>query len=456
MASPEWWESLLRFTQDKIAVLDEEGTFTYVNEAAERILGYDSEALVGTNAFEYIHPEDRARVAAGFERLVEADDPIDGTEQYRFATADGSWIPLESRMSNCSGTAIDGYVVSSRDISERRELESRLSELADNAEDVLWMFSPGFSELLYVNDAYEDLWGRPVEELRADPTSFLDGIHPEDRQRVKAEMETLSSGTAAEMEYRVNEAEDFERWVWVKGVPVEQDGEVVRIVGFARDVTERRAREHHLRNVDRMLRHNLRNDLNLVVGYAEAARKRSNGEVDDPVDRLLDTVDSMVRTAEKQREIVDLLSAGRSRHRINLSSVLDSVVAGVRRWAPDAVVRTDVPPDVSVYASERLGLAVKELLENAIEHADTPEPTVELVVREHETDVELTVRDTNPRIPDQETELLLERHDPTPLYHGAGLGMELVYWVVERSEGDIDFSRNNPRGNVITLTVPGA
>jgi PAS domain S-box-containing protein len=453
MDSPEQWESLLRYTQDKVAVVDGEGTFSYVNEAAERVLGYDRADILGTNAFEYVHPDDRARVVQTFRRLVGTPKPTSGTAQYRFAAADGSWVPLESRMSNCRDSAIGGYIICSRDISVRRELESRLAELAANAEDVLWMFSPDFDELHYVNDAYETIWGRPVAELRSDPTSFLDGVHPEDRPKVRAAMERLAAGNSVDTEYRVNEAENFERWVWVKGTPVARGGDVARVVGFARDVTERRARERHLRNVDRMLRHNLRNELNLVVGYAEMLRERPDN-VDSAVDAIAETVDSMVQTAEKQREIVGLLSSGRSCHRVNLSSVLDSVVASVRRSAPDATVDTDVPQDVAVYASENVGLAVRELLDNAVEHADVPAPTVDLTVRRNETTVDVTVSDTNPRIPEQERELLLERRDTTPLYHGSGLGMELVYWVVDRSRGDIDISKNDPRGNVVTLTLP--
>jgi PAS domain S-box-containing protein len=452
MDAPEWWESLLRFTQDKIAVLDEEGTFRYVNDASERMLGYDPAALEGTNAFDRVHADDAERVARTFERLVAAEEPTSATVQYRFEAADGSWTPLESRMSNCSDSAIGGYVVSSRDISERRELQNRLSELAANSEDALWMFSADFTELLYVNDAYEDIWGRPTEALRADPMDFLAGVHPDDRAKAEAAITRLSSGKPVEIEYRVNEAEDYTRWVWVKGAPIERDGRVTRLVGFARDVTERRARERHLRNVDRLLRHNLRNDLNLVVGYAETAREGTR-DVDAAVDRILDTVDSMVRTAEKQREIVNLLSTGRSRQRIRLSSVLDSVVTSVRRSVPEATVVTDVPRDVDVYASENIGIAVRELLENALEHADAPDPACELVVEEFESTVEVVVRDRNPTIPEQEVEILLERRDTTPLYHGSGLGMELVYWVVERSDGDIDFARNDPRGNVITLTL---
>ncbi|MFB6130407.1 MAG: PAS domain-containing protein [Salinigranum sp.] len=125
--------------------------------------------------------------------------------------------------------------------------ETRLSELAENSDDILWMFSGDWEDLLFVNSAYEDTWGRSVESLRSDPSDFLDGIHPADRPRVREAMDRLSSGESVDIEYRVNEAQGYRRWVWVQGQPiVAEDGSVVRIAGFARDVTERRERERVL------------------------------------------------------------------------------------------------------------------------------------------------------------------------------------------------------------------
>jgi PAS domain S-box-containing protein len=121
--------------------------------------------------------------------------------------------------------------------------ESRLRELAERTDDVLWTFTGDWSKLLFVNDAYEQVYGGSVDELAENPTAFIDVVHPADRDRVRAEMERLSGGEPAELEYRVGPDADYERWVWVSAEPVVEDGEVVRIVGFSRDVTERERRK---------------------------------------------------------------------------------------------------------------------------------------------------------------------------------------------------------------------
>lgn len=130
---------------------------------------------------------------------------------------------------------------------EALETEQRLQTIAENANDILWTFTPNWDDVLFVNSPYEEIWGRSIEELRAEPTSFLKGIHPDDRPRVEDAMDKLTAGESVDLEYRVNEAEDYQRWVWVQGAPVETEGgEVEKVVGFARDITARKTREEEL------------------------------------------------------------------------------------------------------------------------------------------------------------------------------------------------------------------
>jgi PAS domain S-box-containing protein len=114
---------LLDYAQDKVVVIDEAGVFRYVNRAAESILGYDPDTLVGENAFEYIHPDDRDNVRDVFESVIAKGEFRDATVEYRHRRADDSWCWLESRFSNLTDSTLDGYVVSSRDISARLEAE---------------------------------------------------------------------------------------------------------------------------------------------------------------------------------------------------------------------------------------------------------------------------------------------------------------------------------------------
>jgi PAS domain S-box-containing protein len=164
---------LLDHAQDKIALLAADGSFTYVNDAAEQLLGYAPDDLVGTNTFDYIHPDDVDAVRERFSETIDSEGYTAGSVEYRFRAADGAWVWLESRMSNVTDDTLDGYVVSSRDITDRvtaeresKELSTRLRELSETSSDVLWMFDADFSELLFVNPAYESVFGSRLRLLR--------------------------------------------------------------------------------------------------------------------------------------------------------------------------------------------------------------------------------------------------------------------------------------------------
>jgi PAS domain S-box-containing protein len=242
-------------------------------------------------------------------------------------------------------------VVSSRDVTDRkraerrqRRTETRLEELAENAADVLWMFTGDWSELLFINDAYGEIWGLSIDRLREDPEHFLEGVHPEDRPQVLEEMDQISAGEPRDLEYRVNPAEGHLRWVWVKAKPVVEDGEVVMIVGFSRDITNCRRRERQLGVLDNLLRHNIRNDQNVITGNAEVAKSHGGATVAECMDAVLDTAADLLGTTGKDREIISVLVGIDDRERYDVVPTVESVLEDFRDRHPDASVRLDAPP----------------------------------------------------------------------------------------------------------------
>jgi len=158
-----------------------------------------------------------------------------GTEQYEL---------LANRIDNAISQA------------RSQQAQLHLRELAENTNQILYIFDHDWSELQFINPAYEDIWGRSVETLRDDPTDFLNGIHPDDRDRVQDAMERMSGGETVRLEYRVNPTENYERWVAVRGVPiVNETGDPIRVAGLAIDITERKRQEQELERSRDLLRH---------------------------------------------------------------------------------------------------------------------------------------------------------------------------------------------------------
>ncbi|ELZ36477.1 PAS domain-containing sensor histidine kinase [Halorubrum tebenquichense] len=451
---------LLDQAQDKVALLDEGGVYTYVNGAVKRILGFDPDELVGTNVFEHVHSDDREDVRRTFRGAVRSDEFTEVTAEYRHRTRDGSWVWLESRMSNLTDDALDGFVVSSRDITdrveaerERAEVASHLREIAAVSSDVLWMFDADWSELLFVNPSYEEIYGTSVAELRGDPDAFLDAIHPDDVPAVREAMERLSEGTPVDIEHRVNPDEDYNRWVWIQGEPITVDGEVVRITGFSRDVTDRRRRERQLVVMDNLLRHNLRNDLNLILGTVETIESA----VPDATEHtavIRRVGEQLLATAEKEREVIELITDHRDGEPIALDEVIEESVERVGERFPAASIEVGSLDPVVTDGRTELRSAVTELLENAVRHADDDAPTVTVELRRTADGGEIVVRDDHAPIPTVEANVLTGDHDMTDVYHSSGLGFWLVYWSVELSGGSVAVESSDERGNEITIRLP--
>lgn len=453
--------SLLDHTQDKVAVVDAETTFLYANAATERILGYAPEELRGESAMEYIHPDDRDEVLDVFERIVHADEQYpEVTVEYRHRTKDGSWLWLESRVSRLSGAGADEYVISSRDVTDRItaeqrrfETETRLRQLATKTSDALWMFDADWEELLFINEAAEEMYGLSTDELEADPTKFLEYVHPEDVDVVLESMRELSTGEQTNVEYRVDPSADFDRWVWAQGEPIRENGEVVRIVGFSRDITDRRRREQQLSVMDNLLRHNLRNDLNVMIGAAESIDGASTETVAEYAETIQRTGQSLLATAEKQRDVIDMLTEPEPPQRIDLGAVVTDAVDTAETEFPAATFDVEVTGEAVAYGVPQLRIAVAELVGNTVEHDPDNAPSVRVSARTTDETVELTVADDCPPIPEFEHRVLTGGHRMSEVSHSSGLGLWLVYWAVDFSDGDITFS-GSESGNSITLSLP--
>ncbi|MDS0299200.1 response regulator [Halogeometricum sp. S1BR25-6] len=146
------------------------------------------------------------------------------------------------------------------------EIQHLFAELVDRTDDVLWLFSRDWSELVFITDSYETVYGQSLATLREDSRAFLDAVHPEDRERVERSMEALSNGRAVDVEYRVNEAEGYGRYVWVKGEPItDAEGRVTHVGGSTRDITYRRTREEELARAERQYEA-VFEDPNVLVG----------------------------------------------------------------------------------------------------------------------------------------------------------------------------------------------
>ncbi|OYR56747.1 sensor histidine kinase [Halorubrum halodurans] len=163
------FRALTEYSTDLVSVLDESGTILYQSPSAERVLGEESDERVGTNAFEYVHPDDRGRIAETFGEMVRSPGTVTERVEYRFEHGDGSWIWIESIASNRTDTTIDGYVVNSRDVTERKEKQQRLERQNERLEEFTSIVSHDLRNPLNVAQGRVELVRETCDSEHVDP-----------------------------------------------------------------------------------------------------------------------------------------------------------------------------------------------------------------------------------------------------------------------------------------------
>ena len=135
-----------------------------------------------------------------------------------------------------------------------QESEERFRQIAENIREVFWMANSDLTKMIYVSPAYEEIWGRKAKELYNNPKSWMDAIHPEDREGVEENLPLRGMGGFA-VEYRIVSPDGFVRWIWDRAFPVRNEGgEVYRIAGIAEDITERKRAEEKLQESEERFR----------------------------------------------------------------------------------------------------------------------------------------------------------------------------------------------------------
>ena len=320
----------------------------------------------------------------------------------------------------------------------RAELVERLSEA------VVALDSRG--RVVDLNPSAESVLGVTTDDAVG---SSLERVAPS-LAALLADADDADDGGDGVADYVVS---DPRRYYEVRVSPLQSDRATGRLVTL-RDVTGRRRREREIAVLNRVLRHDLRNDVAVIENYATLLERDPGNEsyVSGIADRAAEMRD-LVETVRRVERHLDTDEPTLST--LDVARVVRERTEALARAYPDATVETDLPPAAWVRALDLVGSAVDNLVENAVEHNDSASPrvwvSVEQVAEGGERYVDVTVADDGPRIPEEDRNVLVGRE--SSLDEASGLGLWLVHWIVTESGGRVTYEPNEPRGNVVTVRL---
>lgn len=225
------------------------------------------------------------------------------------------------------------------------------------------------------------------------------------------------------------------------------------VVSLRRYQTELRTLHQRNSVMNRVLRHNIRNDVNVIQAHAAllGAETDDGREHTDVIERKARDILSLSAAARD----VDAMAKGGDHASVDLAALVEDYVDHAADRFPAAAVTAAVPPTCPVATDPVVRSVIDNLVENAVQHNDGDAEVVVELDRVDDGTVELRVRDDGPGIPRDQFEVLFadgEAHNA----HGSGLGLWLVKWFVDRHDGTLRLEQNEPRGSVVCLELPVA
>ena len=211
-----------------------------------------------------------------------------------------------------------------------------------------------------------------------------------------------------------------------------------------------------LRLLHRVFRHNLRNDLNLIMGTAKLAQEEIADERGSKrCEEIVDAAEEILQYTEQARQIRNVPQYDQYTT-IDLAEVIPEILEAHPKVTEQVTVTTALPETAEVQVNPLFEEAVIELVTNAIEHNDTDSPTLTIEVDTSSgpsQTVTLSIRDDGPGISETEVDSIRADRE-SQLYHSTGMGLWFVDWVVTYSGGEVSIARTDMDGTEVRVRLP--
>lgn len=297
--------------------------------------------------------------------------------------------------------------------------------------------------ILDVNASAEELLGESTQALIGTAlASPLGGVDTAD----------LSPGTSGTVSLQT--AKGYRQFqISVSAVESEDadtDSEPVARAVLFRDITDKRTREQRLTVLNRVLRHNVRNKLDVILAHAERVPDDSHR------DSIRNSVSDLMSVSQKARDAESVMTDSNAvPSTIDLVATVRAVASSIEADYPEASISMSAPDSLKITSHEAIvEQLATELVENAVIHADNPVAVDVDVYTDGDGTPVLRVEDTGPGLPDHERHLLTDA-DETQHNHGLGVGLWFVRWAVTQLGATLTVERASSEGTVILVRFFG-
>jgi PAS domain S-box-containing protein len=365
---------------------------------------------------------------------------------------------------------------------ELRESELKFRQLAENINEVFWLTDPVKSQMLYVSQAYEKIWGRSCSSLYESPETWLDSVHPDDREMVRQAVITKQVLGEYNETYRIKRPDGSFRWIHDRAFPIRNEaGEVYRIVGTAEDITEHRKLEDQFRQAQKMeaigqLAGGVAHDFNNILAVIQMQSDLMNldGGLSAEQRECLDEIVAAARRAANLTRQLLLFSRHEKiqPHELDLCESISHMAKMLRRiLGEDIQMHFKLPPEpLHIHADP--GMIDQVVMNLAINSRDAMPQGGKLVIEISSVEIDelaaaqslrsrpgsfacLSVSDSGCGISAEVLPRIFEPFFTTKsVGKGTGLGLATVFGIVTQHRGWIDVYSEANGGTTFRVFFP--
>lgn len=321
------------------------------------------------------------------------------------------------------------------------------------------------ASIQYVNEAFEQQSGYTEEEvLGENPRILQSGEH--DDSFYEDLWDTILAGDVWQGEV-INERKDGVRYVLNQTIaPItDADGDIERFIGVNHEITELKGLEASLRDqreeleiLNRVLRHDIRNDLNVILGWMSVLEDHVESDGKEYIERITRSAHHIVELTDVAADLVGDITADSEPELelVRLTPLLKDEVQKRREAFDNATIELDddLPPDMRVRANSMLASVFRNLINNAVQHNDSDDPWVGIRAEMSGESVLVTVADNGPGIPEGKREQMFDKSQKGLDSEGTGMGLYLVENLVETFGGAVWVEDSEKGGALFSVELP--
>ncbi|MDY6796422.1 MAG: PAS domain S-box protein [Actinomycetota bacterium] len=474
-----YFRALAESISDLVIILDEKRTALYVSPSVERLLGYKVEEVKGSNAFDFIAPEDTKILRRLFERRLK----IEGVSEellFRVRHKDGSWRFFEAIGRNLmDDPSVKGIVVDARDITDRRQMMEALKESEETHRALVNISPDGVTisdlkgTITFISPRTVELHGYGSEEELLG-TSAFELIAPEDRIKGFEELgRIVDMGVVRNSEYTLLRKDDT-RFIAELNASVIKDteGRSEAMVAFTRDITLRKwlereliTRSQELEAFAHTISHDLQASMSIIDGFSQAAQ----GALDEgDMELLKESLEHIEKVSKRVDGYIDsLLGYARAGHpegeicRTEVEEVLMEVLTDFDQQIVNkgASVTIKDPLPAIMVDPLKLRQVFLNLIGNSLKYTvDEPRPLIELGAMVEGDRIILYIDDNGTGIPLEKLDDIFKPFERAAVMQpqGLGIGLSIVKRAVEAWGGEVWVESSPGEGATFFFTAPAA